>query len=433
MRRYSTNNSERPARPTALSSLTLLGAAPRGLLPLAVLAVGSLWLAGCGGAPAAQFRTNEAWMLAKEREFAPLEPAERDDVKRNVKEVLVALFGTPDEPRFPAVDGEEPPVDAIKLEMAAGAVNSDIFGKPRGLYREHCAHCHGISGDGQGPTAAFLNPYPRDYRSGLFKFKSTPIDLPPTHEDLHRILVNGIPGTAMPSFRLLADDEIEALIHYVRYLSIRGQVEQVLLVDAVDRRDMLIDAASTSDIQDRWAAVEGLVSDTISKWTAAEAMATPVSPPPANFESSDSIARGRELFFSETAKCAGCHGRTALGDGETNDFDDWTKAVVPNDEAVRAELIALGAVLPPRNIRPRNLRSNVFRGGRRPIDLYWRIHNGIKGTPMPAAAMRPADAGPEDPRMTSDDLWHLIAYVRNLPFEDLSSPVKVQTFQRERQ
>jgi hypothetical protein len=27
----------------------------------------------------------------------------------------------------------------------------------------------------------------------------------------------------------------------------------------------------------------------------------------------------------------------------------------------------------------------------------------------------------------------LIAYVRNLPFEDLSSPVKVQTFQRERQ
>ena len=33
--------------------------------------------------------------------------------------------------------------------------------------------CHGSSGAGDGPTAAFLYPRPRDYRRGLFKFTST--------------------------------------------------------------------------------------------------------------------------------------------------------------------------------------------------------------------------------------------------------------------
>ena len=43
----------------------------------------------------------------------------------------------------------------------------------RNLYMQHCLHCHGVSGDGAGPTAKFLNPRPRDYRQGIFKFKST--------------------------------------------------------------------------------------------------------------------------------------------------------------------------------------------------------------------------------------------------------------------
>ena len=93
-----------------------------------------------------------------------------------VDELLTASFGTPDDPIVPAVEGAEL-LDLHKLKMAAGPVGSDEDGSPRGLYREHCAHCHGITGDGNGPTAAFLNPYPRDYRPGKFKFKSTPIGL----------------------------------------------------------------------------------------------------------------------------------------------------------------------------------------------------------------------------------------------------------------
>ena len=72
---------------------------------------------------------------------------------------------------------------------------------------------------------------------------------------------------------------------------------------------------------------------------------------------------------------------------DTPDDSDRRLARVPSHLAgMRLDrFLALGA-LEPRNIRPRNLRMDEFRGGRRPIDLYWRIHNGIAGAPMPAWA-----------------------------------------------
>jgi len=85
--------------------------------------------------------------------------------QQQVATILEAMFGTPDSP----VALPETGLDAAKLQLAAGPVRSDIVGRKNGLYREHCGHCHGISGDGMGPTAAFLNPYPRDYRPGKFK------------------------------------------------------------------------------------------------------------------------------------------------------------------------------------------------------------------------------------------------------------------------
>ena len=36
---------------------------------------------------------------------------------------------------------------------------------------------------------------------------------------------HGVPGTAMPSFDLLPDAQIKALVEYVKYLSMRGQTE----------------------------------------------------------------------------------------------------------------------------------------------------------------------------------------------------------------
>ena len=146
------------------------------------------------------------------------------EYQKQIADVLGGMFGTPDEPFALPETG----LDIRRLKMAAGAAWTDEKGAVYGLYRKHCVHCHGIDGDGQGPTALFLNPYPRDYRQGVYKFKSTYNPARPTDEDLHHVLVNGIPGTAMPSFSLLAPAEIEALIEYVKYLSMRGQMETAL-------------------------------------------------------------------------------------------------------------------------------------------------------------------------------------------------------------
>ena len=93
----------------------------------------------------------------------------------------------------------------------------------------------------------------------------------------------------------------------------------------------------------------------------------------------------------------------------------------PKDQETIAQFREVGA-LPPRTIRPRNLREGIFRGGRRPIDIYWRIKNGIAGSGMPEAA-----AG-----VTEEDLWHLVDYVRSLEYDELSRPSYIPDFQRER-
>src|SRR5207244_5072418 len=109
----------------------------------------------------------------------------------------------------------------LKLDEATLAEGSQ-------LYRRHCLHCHGLSGDGRGPTAPWVNPHPRDYRQGMFKFTSSKQSLgerKARREDLLRTLRQGIEGTSMPSFVLLADQDQEALISYVIHLSLRGEVE----------------------------------------------------------------------------------------------------------------------------------------------------------------------------------------------------------------
>jgi hypothetical protein len=64
----------------------------------------------------------------------------------------------------------------------------------------------------------------------------------------------------------------------------------------------------------------------------------------------------------------------------------------------------------------------VFRGGMRPIDIFWRIRNGIDGTPMPGAPMKKDDEGPEVKGLTTQDVWSIVDYVRSLSYEDISKP-----------
>jgi mono/diheme cytochrome c family protein len=386
---------------------------------------------GCTKAPPAEFELNMVTMT--KYDFGTAE-------QERIASVLVAMFGTPDQPFVLPETG----LDITKLRRAAGPVGTDSTGAQVGLYRRHCAHCHGITGDGMGPTARFLNPYPRDYRQGVYKFKSTPIASEPTRADLTRTLHEGIPGTAMPSFLLLSSTDTEAIIEYVIYLSMRGQMEAELanlvsqmdeptdekeFVEEVATPEILV-AESLTGIADKW-------SSAVEKVIRPDAELAP-SENRTSEQVATSVAAGRALFFGERAACVKCHGRTALGDGQTTGYDVWNQAIVdfaisavppekpaadatPEDRKDYENKVAnyhlkeevLAAVLPPRNLLPRNLRSGVYRGGRRPLDLYRRISSGIEGTPMPAGVT----AG-----LTPSEIWQLVDYVKSLPFEAASTP-----------
>jgi mono/diheme cytochrome c family protein len=90
----------------------------------------------------------------------------------------------------------------------------------RRLYARWCATCHGPEGRGNGPAAPSLIPRPRDFTKGLFKYKSTPADQPPTDDDLIRVVADGLQASAMPYFRdLLTADEIRDIVGYIKTLS----------------------------------------------------------------------------------------------------------------------------------------------------------------------------------------------------------------------
>jgi mono/diheme cytochrome c family protein len=391
--------------------------------PATIFAILGLCLlaTGCGQTPPAYFRPT--MVEATKQRLTP-------EQEKQVATVLLAMFGTPDEP----VCMPETGLDEAKLRLAAGPVRSDIVGRKNGLYREHCAHCHGVTGDALGPTAAFLNPYPRDYRPGVFKFKSTERADKPTHTDLVRLLHNGVPGTSMPSFALLPSAQVEALAEYVKYLSIRGETELTLMRAFFE----LDDEAQGKLPETREFLVDETLTPIAEKWKAAADAQIQVPPMPADIDLVASIAKGKELFYGDKANCVKCHGVTGLGDGQANDYDDWNKAIVEIGKEIasgsakaretstagmspeelsehRAQLAWIekfgkvldGDALEPRTIPPRNLRHGIYRGGRRPLDLYYRIHAGINGAPMPAAK------GTVPP----EEIWHIVNYIRSLPYE----------------
>jgi mono/diheme cytochrome c family protein len=107
------------------------------------------------------------------------------------------------------------------------------------------------------------------------------------------------------------------------------------------------------------------------------------------------------LFLSATAKCSTCHGDAGRGDGaqtllvqkdkegrdrdEPGLFDDWGH-----------------------EIQPRDLTTGIYRGGRRPLDIYRRIYAGIKGTPMTGFGTS----------LSEEQIWDLVNYVMSIPFEE---------------
>ncbi len=328
--------------------------------------------------------------------------------RQAVDGALLDIWGTANQAKTPERTG----LDGGLLTRAAGAIHSTKDGTRYGLYRDHCAVCHGITGDGVGSLATTFDPYPRDFRTSTFKYTTTRADAKPLPEDIERTLLDGIPGSGMPAFAQLPKGEIEALVQYTKYLSLRGQTELYLMDVVVDGGEYLplgVDALE--------AVMEDGVLYSAGLWTEVEegrGEHVVVPPPRPRTDTpelwAESVAKGRQLYAGEDAKCVECHGPDGAGDGENTDlYDDWNKpkkGVTEKKTAERAGRFAL----PLQRLKARDFRRGNFRGGSRPEDLYLRIHAGIKGTPMPAAG--PSRGG--EGAYTEEEIWHVVNYVLSL-------------------
>ncbi|MFO1021456.1 MAG: cytochrome c [Planctomycetales bacterium] len=383
---------------------------------------------GCGAAPEARFEFNKPTLELSGQSGLNAQGA--------VKTALLENFGTPQKlvawKKLPINFGDaKATVDGLKPEDTAHEGWNLKLG--RNLYMKHCLHCHGVSGDGAGPTAPYLNPRPRDYRQGVFKFTSTTTTSKACRDDLKRILQAGIPGTSMPSFVLLKDYELNSLVEYVRFLAMRGELEKRLAAElatdystkALDQRtkggEKRADIAKTfKDYMEGKGdtTFKNTVTETADSlatdWSAAEDESNLIVPKVPRTESTkESIARGRALFMSEKAKCYSCHGAGGKGDGQST-VDYWpipgtTPELKYSDRGLHD---TWGNAQ-----KPRNLTLGQYRGGRRPLDVYRRIYAGIKGTQM---------AGFGGTVFNDQDMWDIVNYVLNIPYEQQTPATVLQ-------
>lgn len=345
--------------------------------------VSSLVLVAAGVlAPGCSRLPDSAYTLRVEAEKLDL-PAKH---AAQIAEILAAFHGTPANPRM-ALPAED---DAAREAPAAGPLDIARVDKAgydrlhlqhgRAVYTAQCAGCHGTTGDGKGPAGAHLNPQPRDYRNGVFKFTSTPRGSKPRREDLRRILKYGAKGTSMPAFRFLSEEDTEAVIDYVQALSARGELEINLIREATD------ELLEEDDFDPE--TVAGFVRDIAASWDRAEAeIVRPVTVnPPLTPETVHSGA----VAFAEFA-CVKCHGPDARGSKSAD----------------------VGQDIWGRTAYPANLAMGMLHGGRRPIDIYRRIYSGINGTPMPSSK-DPNTVIDETPEQRSEKIWHLVHFVTSV-------------------
>ena len=203
---------------------------------------------------------------------------------------------------------------------AASRLQMHYYFKGRHIFESQCVPCHGERGRGDGPWAEGLTHKPRNFRSGVFKFRTTPYGKLPTDDDLRRTIRSGISGTAMPMFQKLSDSDVSGLIVYLKSFSRRWKDEE-LIADPLPLPD-------------------------VPEW----------------FRDSDAVVkRSKKGATKFTEICSACHGEKGKGDGPASKtlIDIWENPIIPAD-----------------------LTNEHHKSGDTPTDLYRTIATGLDGTPM---------------------------------------------------
>lgn len=155
----------------------------------------------------------------------------------------------------------------------------------RFIYERGCAICHGMEGKGDGLATPYLDPRPRDFTKGEFKFRTTPSGSIPTADDLARTITHGLNGTAMSPWAELSKQDLRAVIAYIQTFAERFKT----------------------------------------------ATATPIKvPSPTPFDM-DAVRQGQRWYTD--LECWKCHGTEGRGDGPSavELKDNWGFAIRPAD------------------------------------------------------------------------------------------------------
>jgi mono/diheme cytochrome c family protein len=112
-------------------------------------------------------------------------------------------------------------VSRLEAELAEDRLDEAVA-RGEKVYRRTCAACHGRYGGGDGPGAAQLVPWPRDFEAGKYRIRSTLSGQPPRRSDIEGVLRRGLPGTSMPAFEgALSDDQIADVVTFILSLGPR--------------------------------------------------------------------------------------------------------------------------------------------------------------------------------------------------------------------
>jgi len=93
---------------------------------------------------------------------------------------------------------------------------ANLIQRGRQVYLKYCVGCHGERGDGRGDAAERLITQPRDFTSGIYKFRSTDSSSLPLESDLYRTITRGLARVSMPAFPFMPETEKVAVIEYIK-------------------------------------------------------------------------------------------------------------------------------------------------------------------------------------------------------------------------